>query len=406
MKTSISFILLSVAVCALLPSCEKDDSSFSDYDFSKYSLRSQQGDDDEEEVVTLPDTIALAIAWNGAQATITGDTGDSVTIAQSAGDITVTSTTQRYLQITVSGTCPDGSLLVYSDRMWGLVLNGLTLTNNDGPAINNQGGHALYVTLADSTENALADGSVYADAPKNAAGAVIDQKATFFSEGQVYISGNGSLSVTANSKNGIASDDFLVIEAAPASGPTIAIQANGTNGIKVNDGMEIYGGTLTIDVTSDGGRGIKNDASMTIAGGRTTITTTGDCRIETADGIIGTTSCAGIKCDSTFTMTAGELTILSTGDGGKGINSGGNVEMKGGTLVVTTTGGNEMAKPKGVKSDTGIILSGGSFTSKVNKSWACDNGSDSSNIIGMITIVGTPNMETLTLKKKEVIVEF
>lgn len=405
-------LLLTILACSLLPSCEKDDSSFSDYDFSKYSLRSEQGDDDD--TVTLPDTIALAITWNGTQATVSGDPADSVAISYGTtmADIIVTATTQRFLQLTLSGTCTDGSLLVYSDRMWGLTLNGLTLTNADGPAINNQCGRALYVTVADGTTNTLADGTAYADAPINTTGAAIDQKGTLFSEGQIYFNGKGKLTVNGNCKNAIASDDYIVIgatapDASPSglsSGPTIVITANGTNGIKVNDGMEIYGGILNIDVNTDGGRGIRSEARMTIGGGETTITTSGDCLEETlADGSTDYSSCAGIKCDSLFTMTAGTLTISSSGDGGKGINCGQNVEFKGGTLNVQTTGSNDFAKPKGVKSDTGIILSGGSFTVTVEKSWACDNGSDSSDIEGMITILGTPTTQELDKKSVKVI---
>ncbi len=400
-----SVIIIMFLACFLLPSCEKDDTDFSTYDFSKYSLRSQQGDDDD--VVTLPDTISLALVWNGSQVTVTGDAGDSVTVGhaferaeaasfQLAGsDLIITSTTQRYLELTVSGTCDDGSLLVYSDRPWGLILNGLTLTNEDGPAINNQCGRALYVTVADGTENTLTDGYEYADVPVNAQGQAIDQKGAFFSEGQIYFRGTGTLNVEGNCKNAIASDDYIIIE---EQGPTMNISSNGTNVIKVNDGMTILGGVLDIFVTSDGGRGIKNDARMTISGGETTITTTGDCSIEVLDGIADTTSCAGIKCDSLFTMTAGTLNITSTGDGGKGINCSQNVEVSGGTLYVRTLGSNDVGKPKGVKSDTGIIVSGGTFDVKVSKSWACDNGSNSDDISDMLTIMGSPKV--VEFKKK------
>lgn len=386
MKHSFFAAFILVLVCAFIPSCEKDDSSFSEYDFSKYTLRSLQGDDD---FITLPDTIFMALVWDGKQVTVTGDAGDSVTIAATDADLVITSITQRYLELTVSGTCDDGSLLVYSTRPWGLILNGLDLTNEDGPAINNQCGSALYVTVADSTENTLTDGFEYADAPVNAQGAAIDQKGAFFSEGQVYFRGTGTLNVNGNYKNAIASDDYIIVE---EQGPTMNVYSEGSNGIKVNDGMQILGGVLDIFVTSDGGRGIRNEARMTISGGETTITTTGDCSIEVLDGIADTTSCAGIKCDSLFTMTAGTLNITSTGDGGKGINCSANVEFSGGHLVVRTLGDNEVAKPKGVKSDTGIIVSGGSFDVKVSKSWACDNGSDSDYIGGMLNIIGEPNI--------------
>lgn len=402
-QTALNIILVAAA-CAMLPSCEKDDSTFSDYDFSKYSLRSVQGDDDDAE--TLSDTIALNIRWNGDYAYTEGETGDSVTIVTGAkgSDVIVTATTQRFLQITVSGTSTDGSLLVYGERKWALVLNGLTLNNPDGPAINNQCGKALYVTLADDTENTITDGSTYAEAE-------IDQKGAFFSEGQLYLRGNGTLSVTGNCKNAIASDDYIVVgddsqPSAVSAGPVVNVQAKGTNGIKANDGMEIAGGLLTINVESNGGRGIKSDAYVAISGGQTTITTTGDCLEETLDdGTTDYASCAGIKSDSLFTMTAGQLTITSTGDGGKGINCAQNVEMSGGTLVVTTTGTNYVAKPKGVKSDTGIIVSGGSFSVSVDKSWACDNGTDSDDPAERVTIVGSPSA-TPILEKKNVVITY
>ena len=101
-------------------------------------------------------------------------------------------------------------------------------------------------------------------------------------------------------------------------------------------------------------------------------------------------------------MTAGTLTIKSTGDGGKGINCGGNVEFSGGTLLVQTTGSNDEGKPKAVKSDTGIIVSGGSFTATCKKSWACDNGTESEDPATRVTVKGTPT--TCTLEKRSVII--
>jgi hypothetical protein len=108
-------------------------------------------------------------------------------------------------------------------------------------------------------------------------------------------------------------------------------------------------------------------------------------------------------------MTAGTLTITSTGDGGKGINCSENIEVSGGTLFVETEGGNVQSKPKAVKSDTGIILSGGSFTATTVKSWACDNGYDSETESDAeiakkrVTIIGTPTIVNLTKKTVNVI---
>ena len=384
--------LVCCNIMAALTACSGDDDVYSlDYFYENY------GKNGEDTVVVIPDTLSLAIVWNGSTATITGET-DSVTIARGTNqsDVIITSTSNRYMEVTLSGQSTDGSLLVYSLKSWGLVMNDVYLNNADGPAINNQCGKWLYVTLPEGTNNTLTDGSAWSDAPKNAQGDIIDQKATLFSEGQIDFSGTGMLTVNGYAKNGIASDDYIVLNGGNIN---INVAATGSNGLKVKDGFTMNDGTLTIDVKADGARGIRNEARTTISGGQTTITTSGACKIETVDGVKDTTSCAGIKSDSLFTMTAGTLTITSSGDGGKGIACSENVEVKGGTLTVNTTGSNNVGKPKGVKSDTGIIVSGGSFNVTVKKSWACDNGTDSEDPAERVTINGTP-AETPVLQKR------
>lgn len=379
--------------------CSNDDEYDLDYFSQKYgnteNAEEQEPSEDSgnAEGSTEPDTLTLSISYNGTTASVIGSAGN-VEVSISDADVTVTSTTEKYLQLTLSGSTTGGSLLVNSQKAWGLVLDGVSITNQSGPAINNQCSKWLYVTLADGTENTLTDGTSYAEQP-------FDQKGTLFSEGQVLFRGNGTLTVNASAKNGIASDDYIVID-----GGTITVNAAATasNGLKTNDGLTINGGTLTIDVSGDGARGIRSEARTTINGGQTTITTSGDCKIETVDGVKDTTSCAGIKSDSLFTMTAGTLTITSKGDGGKGINCSENVEVKGGTLTVTTTGSNDVGKPKGVKSDTGIVVSGGSFSVTVKKSWACDNGTDSEDPAERVTVEGSPT--TLTLAKRSVLIKY
>ena len=239
--------------------------------------------------------------------------------------------------------------------------------------------------MADGTENTLTDGTAYAEQ-------TFDQKGTLFSEGQIRFLGTGTLTVNGNAKNAIACDDYIVVDDGTIN---VNTSDTGSNGIKANDGFTMNGGTLTIDVKADGGRGIRSESYTTISGGNITITTSGDCEIETVDGVDDASSAAGIKSDSLFTMTDGTLTITSSGDGGKGINCAANVEFKGGTLVITTTGQNEDGKPKGIKSDTGIIVSGGSFDVTVRKSWALDNGSESEDPADRVTVEGSPTTKSI-----------
>lgn len=337
----------------------------------------------------------LTISYNGNSATV-GTVPYFVSVSTNGAHVTVNSYTSKYLVIELSGTTTDGSLMVFGSKKFGIDLNNANITNPNGPAINNQCSKSLVVNTPDGTTSTLTDGTSYADAPVNAAGDTIQQKGTLFSEGQIYFRGNGSLNIVGNVKNGIACDDYIYFESGTVN---INVASTGSNGVKANDGVFILGGVLNINVAADGGRGIKNDARTEISGGTTTITTSGDCKIETVDGVADTTSCAGIRCDSLFTMTAGTLTITSTGDGGKGINVTEAFEFKGGTLDVQATGSEDIGKPKAVKSDVNIILSGGSFHAYSRKSKATDNaGSETP------TIVGTPTKQSLT--KKEVTVQF
>ena len=103
-------------------------------------------------------------------------------------------------------------------------------------------------------------------------------------------------------------------------------------------------------------------------------------------------------------MTAGTLTITSKGDGGKGINCADSVKFCGGTLYAETKGGNDEGKPKAVKGDKGIIVSGGSFTAKCVKSWALDNGVDTEDPKQRVTILGAPT--TNTVQKRNVVIKY
>ena len=385
---NITYMFLMGTMLTLTISCEDDDT-----DFSAYTLVSADDDDDDTNGGTT-DNDSIFIAYHGNSVTVTNDKNGYVTT--SGADVTVTDTeSEGTMVLVLSGSTDDGSLLVYRTKKYTIVLNGVSITNADGAAINNQCSKSLYLVCADGTENTLTDGISYTEQS-------FDEKGTFFSEGQTYFSGGGTLTVNGNCKNAIACDDYITIEDGVIINVTTS--TTGTNGIKANDGMFINGGTLTIDVYSDGGRGIRCEGRTTVTGGTTTITTTGNCIQETVEGVIDYKSAACIKSDSIFTMSGGMLTMTSTGDGGKGVRCDENIEISGGTFIAKTTGSDDEAKPKAVKSDTGIIVSGGSFTATVKKSWACDNGTESEIPADRLTIQGTPSSKTIT--KKSVLITY
>ena len=113
----------------------------------------------------------------------------------------------------LSGSTANGFFKTLSNYRQAFVLNGVSITNPDGAAINNQGKKHLYVIVNGS--NSLSDG---ASAAYAVADDEEDMKAVFFSEGQVVFSGEGSLTVTAlntQGKSGITSDDYIHITDAP-----------------------------------------------------------------------------------------------------------------------------------------------------------------------------------------------
>ena len=354
-----------------LAACQNDDTDFSAYTGG-----------------TMSTANVIYIFYNGTTATVSGDENNYVTI--NGADVTVnTGAASDSLLLVLSGSTSDGSLLIYRERKFGIKLAGVSIHNNDGPAINNQCGKSLYVEVVSGTTNTLTDGTSYTEQ-------TCQQKGALFSEGQIYFSGSGTLNVVGSTQNAIACDDYIVVDEA-----SITATSSTGHGIKVNDGFWMNSGTLTVDVTGDGCKGISNDSITVISGGTMAITTSGDCVYDAEAADYSSAAC--IKSDYQFKMTGGMVTLVSSGDGGKGINCDEDVVFSGGTLDVTTTGGNEDAKPKGVKGDTGITVSGGSFTVNVKKSWACDNGTDSDTPADHVTVVGTPTSSTIEKKSVEII---
>ena len=378
------FLLLMAAVTIV--ACKNDDTDFSSY--TNGSSSSSSTDPIPEDAIKV-----ISITYNGGSVTVSGDDANYVTI--NGADVTVTSEIDSLLLI-LSGTTTDGSLLVNRQKKFGIKLNGVSINNVDGPAINNQGSKYLYLEVAGGTTNTLTDGTTYTEQ-------VYDQKGAFFSEGEMYLYGTGTLNVTGNCRHAIACDDFIVID----DNVTLNVKSPSGSGIKVNDGLWINNGTIDINVTADAARGIRCDSIVVINGGNTTIATSGDCVYDSSTMDYSSAAC--IKCDYPFTMTAGSLTMTSSGDGGKGINCTRDIIFRGGTLVAETIGDNINGKPKAIKSDTGIIVSGGSFRATVAKSWACDNGyedgslSDDELAKKRITVEGSPTTKNITKESVEII---
>lgn len=311
----------------------------------------------------------------------------------------------------LSGITNDGSVKIYGEAAFGLIMNGVGITSLRGAAINIQCREKASVTLIDHTNNRLIDSEEYSFVEGE------DMKATFFSEGDIEMDGNGSLEIRGKNRHALCSDGAYIMQHG-----NINIKEAASDGIHANDEVTISGGALTIRSTGDG---IDTGETITVDGGEIEITTTGekghafktdeDIRIDTnspisltvygdaskgfiSDGdftlvrgdiTINTagnaiweedeqdiSSAAGIKCDANLLIENGNLTILSTGSGGKGINVDGTLTINDGTIRVTTTGSqfvhdrdNDTAA-KAIKSDGNLTVNGGTIIIRTSQTEA------------------------------------
>ena len=250
---------------------------------------------------------ATKITFDTAGATVSGS-------GAKAEEGTVTITEEgTYI---ISGTVADGQLIINAadSAKVHLVLNGITMTNNDGPCILITAADKVFITLADGSENILSDaGTEYAqaDAETNADGVI-------YSKSDLTFNGAGTLTINAGYKHGIVCNDDLVF-----TGGTYNVTA-AEKGIKANDSIRIKNGTFTVNSQDDSIHTSNEEDSgkgyVYICGGTFDLSS-GDDGIHAATALLITDgkitvskSYEGLEGDS-IDITNGEICVNSSDDG-------------------------------------------------------------------------------------------
>ena len=261
-----------------------------------------------------------------------------------------------------SGDCDNGSITV-KKGVTGvtIVLNGLTLTNDDSAAITlNKTAEASLIAAAGTT-NTVADTEGSSD--ENAAVKVKSGAA-------LAIGGTGTLTVDGNANNGIKGAADAVI-----TGAEVKLSINAANdGLSCDDELKITGGTLSItaggdavkaspdtgenpdttslgNVTISGGTltlsaaedGIQADGDLTISGGTFHVKTNGGHTTALTDD---SASCKGLKAGKTLIVTGGTVNVDSADDA---LHANTDVTISGGTLTLA-------AGDDGVHADNDLVI--------------------------------------------------
>lgn len=278
----------------------------------------------------------------------------------------------------LTGTLNGSVKVTASGNVW-LILDGVSISSTDYSPIYIDSENKTVITLASASSNILKDGGSYT---QDADG---DPSAVIFSKNDLTLNGDGALSITSLTANGIQSKDVLKI-----MGGSYDITAEG-DCIKGRDALVITGGSFTLTAGKDGlcsnndnntgwgfieisggdfkitaaDDGIQAVSAVSLSGGTLSVTAGGGAPATTASsgdmggwgGKGGTTAATdteetkskGICCDGAIIITAGALTINSADDA---LNSAISLSISGGTLSIRS--GDD-----GIHADSTVDVSGG-----------------------------------------------
>ena len=276
------------------------------------------------------------------------DNATHITVSDDNSDIKITSS-GTYV---ITGTSSDGNITVKKGTTGVvLVLDDLDLTSTTGATVSINKEAEVKVIISGNvvlTDNENPDDEYSTDADVADAydGAALKAKAN----SQVYVTGDGTLTINGNAKNGIkAGDDSSLIF------DDVTVNITATNdGINGNYDVTLLSGSFNISAGDDA---IHADHILTVGsedGTGPTVKVTksgegmegtvvnilgGDISIVSSDDAINAANGDGVyegELDYSFNMLGGKVVINSNGDG---IDSNGDVNLIGGSAQINSAAG-------------------------------------------------------------------
>lgn len=288
-------------------------------------------------IATGSTTTGATITLSGATATVDGS---GVTVSGKVITITTAGTYQ------IAGTLDDGQIVVDSAAAGAveLLFNGVEITNTTSAPLFVRSAAQVVITLTAGTQNTLTDGAAYVFAEGED-----EPDAALYSKADLLIQGDGGLTVNANYKNGLVSNDTLEI-----TGGDITVTAV-NHAIKGKDAITIQDGTFALTAGGDGMQADNDeDATLgyiTIAGGTFHITAVNDA----------------IQAETALTVNGGDFTFV-TGGGSNAVTADSAKGLKAGTTLLVTAVNDDIATfaidaaDDALHSDGSITIDNGVFT--------------------------------------------
>ena len=291
------------------------------------SIVFRQADDIEPNVIL--------VEYDNEVATVRHNiTSENFTVNVDGADVEIISEAAlENLQYYLSGTTSNGSFSLESDMPYEVILNNVEINSTNKVPLNLTKNVEREIIMANGSTNILSDTD---DS---------DGKAVINTKGTTNISGLGSLTVNANKKHGISSD----------------------NDININ------GATININHIAEASKGIKSDSNIILTDGNVTIVSSGTLTLEELDLGYDATYCTAIGADGNFEMSGGSLdiTLPVSNVAGRGVKVDGNISILGGDInIITHSGGDTYTNSDGepdsyksscIKADGDIYLTHGNI---------------------------------------------
>lgn len=264
----------------------------------------------------------------------------------------------------ISGSVSDGQLEVNTTEKVKIFLDGVSITNSSGPAIQVTNAKRFTLVLMEGTTSELRDGG----SDKINDGAI-------FSNDTIEIRGKGTLNITAENAHGIASDDDVVIENGNINVTAVK------SGIFAHDDITLNSGNLNIQ---GGTNGIKSKGTVNVNGGYSIIT--GGTKEEKSSVYAGT----ALNYTGGYLFAAGNMVTAPASSANPFAVAGFSTSQSGGTSVSMYLNGREAVNFTPANNFKCVMMLSPDITE--GSSFGVDIGG---NYFGDYEISGTQNVFTL-----------